>query len=314
MNKESKIYIAGHNGLVGSAIKRELEKQGYSDLIFKTHKELDLERQNEVEEFFEKEKPEYVFLAAARVGGIMANKTFPAEFIYSNLAVELNVIHSAYKFGVKKLLFLGSSCIYPRLASQPMKEEYLLLSPLEPTNEAYAIAKIAGLKMCKYYNEQYGTNFISVQPTNLYGRNDNYDLFNSHVLPALLRKFHEAKIQNRPYVEMWGTGSPKREFLFSDDLAEAVVFLMENYNHEDIGELINIGTGKDITIKELAGIIKEIIGYKGYIKWDSSKPDGTPQKLLDVTKLQKLGWKAKTGLAEGIKKTYKDFQIIKNKV
>jgi len=351
MNKESKIYIAGHNGLVGSAIKRELEKQGYSNLIFKTHKELDLERQNEVEEFFEMEKPEYVFLAAARVGGIMANKTFPAEFIYSNLAVELNVIHSAYKFAVKKLLFLGSSCIYPRLASQPMKEEYLLSSPLEPTNEAYAIAKIAGLKMCKFYNEQYGTNFISVQPTNLYGQNDNYDLNNSHVLPALIRKIFLAKqledsnykniykdlsywndlekisenpaeevllgelckfgiVKTRKRVELilWGSGKPKREFLHVDDLSKAVVLLMKKFNYSDIGELINIGCGNDISIKELAMSVKEIVGFKGKIKWDSSKPDGTPRKLLDIEKMKKFGWLPEISLNEGIKRTLEDYK------
>lgn len=308
MKLNSKIFIAGHNGLVGSAIKRCLVKKGYSNLICISHSELDLERQLDVENFFKKVKPEYVFLAAAKVGGIMANKTYPAEFIYSNLTVETNVIHSSYKTGVKKLLFLGSSCIYPRLSPQPMKEEYLLSSSLEPTNEAYAIAKIAGLKMCKYYNEQYGTNYISVQPTNLYGKNDNYDEFNSHVLPALIRKFHEAKKENRPFVEMWGTGSPRREFLFSDDLAKAVVFLMENYNYKDIGELINIGTGKDISIKELAELIKEIIGYKGGIEWDSSKPDGTPQKLLDIGKIKELGWEPETSLKKGIIKTYKDFK------
>lgn len=307
MEKNSKIYIAGHRGLVGSAIKRELEKKGYTNLVFKTHLELDLERQIDVEAFFEREQPEYVFLAAAKVGGIMANKTYPAEFIYSNLAVEVNVIHAAYKYGVKKLLFLGSSCIYPKHAPQPMTEDCLLTSPLEPTNEAYAIAKIAGLKMCRYYNEQYGTNFISVMPTNLYGRGDNYNLETSHVLPALIRRFHEAKIENKPLVELWGTGSPKREFLYVDDLAEAVVFLIEKYNYKDIGEVINIGIGKDVSIKELAEMIKDVVGCKGNIKWDRLKPDGTPQKLLDVSKINKLGWKAKTSLYEGIKKTYEDF-------
>jgi len=307
MEKTAKIYIAGHKGLVGTAIKRELEKDGYSNLIFKTHKELDLERQKDVEEFFAQEKPDYVFLAAAKVGGILANKTYPAEFIYSNLATEINVIHAAYQFGVKKLLFLGSSCIYPRLAPQPIKEEYLLTSPLEPTNEAYALAKIAGLKMCRYYNQQYGTDFISVMPTNLYGPNDNYDLENSHVLPAFIRRFHEAKASRQPMVELWGTGSPKREFLYVDDLAEAVVFLMENFSYREIKEVINIGTGKDISIRELAEIIKDIVGYEGYIHWDSSKPDGTPRKLLDVSRINKLGWKASTSLTKGIEKTYEDF-------
>ncbi len=349
MDKNSKIYVAGHKGLVGSAIVRELKRKGYNNLILKTHSELDLERQEEVEKFFKEEKPEYVFLAAAKVGGIMSNKTYPAEFIYNNLLIQVNVIHSAYKFGVKKLLFLGSSCIYPKLAPQPMKEEYLLTSKLEPTNEAYAIAKIAGLKMCRYYNDQYKTNFISVQPTNLYGPNDNYDLFNSHVLPALIRKFHLAKLlmnqdfdlimkdfNRRPMkefplngkqedilrflkdfgiikdkdnviVKLWGTGSPKREFLFVDDLGEVVVFLMEKYGYKDIGELINIGTGEDISIRELAEIIKDVVGFKGVIEWDSSKPDGTPQKLLDVSKINNLGWKYKTYLEEGITLTYKDY-------
>jgi len=307
VNKDSKIYIAGHNGLVGSAIVRELKRRGYNNLVLKIHKELDLERQEEVESFFESEKPEYVFLAAAKVGGIMSNKTYPAEFIYNNLIIQTNVINSAYKNNVKKLLFLGSSCIYPKHAPQPMKEEHLLTSPLEPTNEAYAVAKIAGLKMCKYYNEQYGTNYISVQPTNLYGPNDNYDLFNSHVLPALIKKFYDSKIEKKSYVELWGSGSSKREFLYVDDLAEAVVFLMENFDYREIGELINIGTGDDVTIKELAEIIKAVVGYEGNIKWDRSKPDGTPQKLLDVSKINKLGWKAKTKLLNGIQETFKDY-------
>ncbi len=350
MKKEDKIYVAGHKGLVGSAIVRELNKKGYKNLILKTHTELDLERQKVVEDFFEKEKPDYVFLAAAKVGGIMSNKTYPAEFIYNNLLIQVNIIHSAYKFGVRKLLFLGSSCIYPRLAPQPMKEESLLTSPLEPTNEAYALAKIAGIKMCRYYNEQYGTDYLAVQPTNLYGRNDNYDLFNSHVLPALIRKFHLAKLlsedkfseiredfKKRPmkefplsgndgeikkflekfgilkgddgqvFVKLWGTGSPKREFLFVDDLAEAVVFLMKKYDYNDIGELINIGTGEDITIKKLAEIVKTIVEFDGKLDWDSSKPDGTPRKLLDVSKINNLGWKAKTSLETGIKLTYKDY-------
>ncbi|MEN8154850.1 MAG: GDP-L-fucose synthase [Acidobacteriota bacterium] len=307
MKKSSKIYIAGHKGLVGSSIVRELKSKGFTNLVYRTIDELNLERQADVEKFFEEEKPEYVFLAAAKVGGIMANKTYPAEFIYNNLLIQVNVINAAYKFNVKKLLFLGSSCIYPKLAPQPMKEEHLLTSALEPTNEAYAIAKIAGLKMCRYYNEQYGTNYISVMPTNLYGPNDNYDLNNSHVLPALIRRFHEAKINGKPSVELWGTGSPRREFLYVDDLAKAVIFLMESYNYKEIGEVINIGYGEDVTIKELAEIIKEIIGFKGTIKWDSTKPDGTPQKLLDINRIKKLGWKPSISLGKGIELTYKDF-------
>ncbi|MCK5058120.1 MAG: GDP-L-fucose synthase [Candidatus Aminicenantes bacterium] len=307
MKYNSKVYIAGHKGLVGSAIKRNLEDKNYSNLIFSDIEEFDLQRQEQVENFFEKERPEYVFLAAAKVGGIGANNTFPAEFIYSNLSIEVNVVHAAYKYGVRKLLFLGSSCIYPKHAPQPMKEDSLLTSPLEPTNEAYAIAKIAGLKMCRYYNQQYGTNFISVMPTNLYGPKDNYNLETSHVLPALIRKFHEAKINNNPYVELWGTGSPKREFLYVADLAEAVVFLMERFDYPDIGEIINIGVGQDVTIKELAETIKEIIGYPGELKWDKSKPDGTPRKLLDISKITKLGWKPAISLKEGIKRTYRDF-------
>ncbi|MCP4217220.1 MAG: GDP-L-fucose synthase [bacterium] len=307
MNKDAKIYIAGYKGLVGSAIKRKLEEKGYTNLIYTDASDFDLQNQAKVEDFFEKEQPEFVFLAAAKVGGILANKTSPAEFIYSNISIQTNIIHSAYKFGVKKLLFLGSSCIYPKLAPQPMKEEHLLTSPLEPTNEAYAIAKIAGLKMCRYYNEQYGTNFLSVMPTNLFGPNDNYNLQTSHVLPALVRKFHEAKTEGKSFVELWGTGAPKREFLYSDDLADAVVFLMEKYNYADIGEVINIGVGKDTSIKELAEIIQHIVGFEGELKWDSSKPDGTPRKLLDVSKLHKLGWEAKLSLEEGIKKAYDDY-------
>ncbi len=307
MKKEAKIYIAGYKGLVGSAIKRRLEEKGYTNLVYSDRDDFDLQRQDQVNEWFERERPEYVFMAAARVGGILANKTCPAEFIYSNLSIEVNVIHAAYKYGVKKLLFLGSSCIYPKLAPQPMKEEYLLTSALEPTNEAYAIAKIAGLKMCRYYNEQYGTDFISVMPTNLYGPNDNYNLETSHVLPALVRKFHEAKTGNKPYVELWGTGAPKREFLYVDDLAAAVVFLMDKYSYKDIGEIINIGIGRDVTIKELAEIIKTIVGFEGQLKWDSGKPDGTPRKLLDVSRLKALGWEAKHTLKEGIRKTYHSY-------
>lgn len=304
MEKHSKIYIAGHRGLVGSAIKRKLEQKGYSNLICRTSGELDLRNRQAVEVFFAAEKPEYVFLAAAKVGGIHANNTYPAEFIYDNLAIQVNVIHSAYLHGVKKLLFLGSSCIYPKFAPQPMKEKHLLTGELEPTNEPYAIAKIAGIKMCQAYNRQYGTNYISVMPTNLYGPNDNFDLENSHVLPALIRKFHEAKIQNKPEVEVWGTGKPRREFLYVDDLADACVFLMENHDYEDIGAFVNIGTGEDLTIKELAEIIKKIVGYKGELVFNTEKPDGTPRKLLDVSKLHALGWQAKMSLEDGIKMTY----------
>ncbi len=305
MNKSSKIYIAGHRGLVGSAIMRKLHADGYTNTITRTKDELDLIKQNDVEAFFEKERPEYVFLAAAKVGGIVANNTYPAEFIYSNLIIQTSIIHASYKYDIKKLLFLGSSCIYPKFAPQPMKEEYLLTGALEATNEPYAVAKIAGLKMCQSYNRQYGTNFISVMPTNLYGPNDNFDLNNSHVLPALIRKFHEAKLETQQPcpqpITLWGTGSPRREFLYVNDLACACLFLMQNY---DENEIVNIGTGKDITIKEVAGIIKDVIGYKGEVLWDDTKPDGTPRKLLDVTKINGLGWKAKTSLEEGIKKTY----------
>ncbi len=301
MKKNSKIYVAGHRGLVGSAIVRELEKQGYTNILKRTRKELDLMNQVATEEFFAKEKPEYVFCAAAKVGGIWANKNQKAEFIFENLEVQNNLIHNAYKYGAKKLLFLGSSCIYPRQSPQPIKEEYLLTGPLEETNDAYAIAKIAGITMCQSYNKQYGTNFISVMPTNLYGINDNFDLENAHVLPSLLRKFHEAKVNKQPQVEVWGTGSPMREFLYVDDLASAVVFLMNNY---DGSEIVNIGTGKDCTIKELAEMIKEVVGYEGQIYWNTSKPDGTPRKLLDVSRLNKLGWKYKTDFKTGLKKTY----------
>ena len=301
MQKNSKIYVAGHCGLVGSAIVRELEKQGYTNILKRTRKELDLMSQVATEEFFAEEKPEYVFCAAAKVGGIWANKNQKAEFIYENLEVQNNLIHNAYKFGVKKLLFLGSSCIYPRQAPQPIKEEYLLTGPLEETNDAYAIAKIAGITMCQSYNKQYGTNFISVMPTNLYGINDNFDLESAHVLPSLLRKFHEAKVNKQAKVEVWGTGSPMREFLYVDDLASAVVFLMNTY---DGSEIVNIGTGEDCTIKELAEMIKEVVGYEGQIYWNTSKPDGTPRKLLDVSRLNKLGWKYKTDFKTGLKRTY----------
>lgn len=301
MTKNAKIYIAGHTGLVGSAIVRELHKNGYTNILMRTREELDLTRQKEVENFFKIEKPEYVFLAAAKVGGILANDTYSADFLRDNLMIQTNVIYSAYKNGVKKLLFLGSSCIYPKNSPQPIKEEYLLGGELEPTNKAYAVAKITGIIMCQSYNKQYGTNFISVMPTNLYGENDNFDLETSHVLPALIRKFDDAKKNNAEEVMLWGTGSPKREFLYVDDLASACVFLMNNYDSE---EIINIGTGEDLSILELANLVKEIVGYKGNIVWDSSKPDGTPRKLLDVSKIQSLGWKHSTSLREGIKRTY----------
>ena len=316
MITQSKIYLAGHRGMVGSALKRKLEAKGYSNLITRTRSELDLTNQQAVNEFFEAERPEYVFLAAAKVGGILANSTYPAEFIYNNIMIEANVIHAAYTYGVKKLLFLGSSCIYPKSAPQPLKEEYLLTGELEPTNEAYAVAKIAGIRMCKHYNVQYGTNFISVMPTNLYGQNDNYDLETSHAMAALIRKFHEAKISNAPQVTVWGTGIPKREFLHVDDMADACIYLMEKYNASDIGEFINIGSGEDLTINELAGLIKDIIGYDGEIVYDTSKPDGTPQKLLDVSKLTKFGWKARINLRDGISRTYKWYaeNIVENDI
>ncbi|MDP3443881.1 MAG: GDP-L-fucose synthase [Ignavibacteria bacterium] len=301
MDKQAKIYVAGHRGMVGSAIVRNLEENEYTNIIGKTSKELNLMRQEEVEKFFEVEKPDYVFLAAAKVGGIQSNNTYPAEFIYNNLMIESNIIHSAYKYGVKKLLFLGSSCIYPKLACQPIKEEYLLTDSLEPTNEAYAIAKIAGVELCKFYRRQYGCDFISVMPTNLYGINDNFDLETSHVMPALIRKFHEAKINGATEVVMWGTGKPKREFLFVDDLADACVHLMNNYSNEIH---VNVGTGKDIEIKELAQIIKAVVGYRGEIVNDLSKPDGTPRKLLDVRLLESTGWKYSTELRDGIEEVY----------
>ncbi|MCK5474290.1 MAG: GDP-L-fucose synthase [Candidatus Aenigmarchaeota archaeon] len=313
MKPTSKIYIAGHRGMVGSAIMRKLESQGFTNLITRTHSELDLTNQKAVNNFFEKEKPEYVFLAAAKVGGILANSTYPAEFLYDNLIIETNIIHAAYKNNVKKLLFLGSSCIYPKMAPQPIKEEHLLTGPLEKTNEAYAIAKIAGLRLCKHYNEQYNTNFISVMPTNLYGPNDNYDIKNSHVMAALIRKFHEAKINNKKEVIVWGTGTPKREFLHVDDLADAVVFIIENYNAKDIGDFVNIGSGKDSTIQELVELIKDITGFKGTITYDTTKPDGTPRKLLDVSKLAQLGWKSKISLQDGIKRVYNKGDFIDKK-
>jgi len=304
MDKSAKIYIAGHRGMVGSAIHRKLQKEGFSNFITRTSDTLDLRSQQQTTDFFAKEKPDYVFLAAAKVGGIVANNTYRAEFLYDNLQIQNNVIHNAYLTGVKKLMFLGSSCIYPKMAPQPLKEEYLLTGLLEQTNEPYAIAKIAGIKMCDAYRAQYGCNFISVMPTNLYGYNDNYHPQNSHVLPALIRRFHEAKEQGLPDVTIWGTGSPMREFLFADDLAEACYYLMQNYNEEG---LVNIGTGHDISIKDLAILIKNVIGYNGEIKFDTTKPDGTPRKLMDVSKLHGKGWKHTVELPEGIKMAYQDF-------
>jgi len=303
MESHSKIYVAGHTGMVGSAICKELESQGYGNIVVRTSSELDLADQALVNQFFAKEKPEYVFLAAAKVGGIRANNEFRGEFIYSNLAIQCNVIHASYKTGVGKLLFLGSSCIYPKFADQPLKEEYLLTGDLEPTNEMYAIAKIAGIKMCDAYRSQYGCNFISIMPTNLYGTNDNFDLQNSHVLPALLRKFHDAKLNNDPSVQVWGTGKARREFMHVTDLAKACLFLMEEY---DEAGLINAGTGEDMTIEDLALTIRDIVGYEGGITFDTSKPDGTPRKLLDVSKLHDLGWKHEIGLREGITKVYEE--------
>ncbi len=301
MNKNAKIYVAGHGGMVGSALIRKLQAEGYQHIVVRTSNELDLTNQAAVADFFAHEKPDYVFLAAAKVGGIHANNTYRAEFIYQNLMIESNVIHSAYLNKVTKLLFLGSSCIYPKLAPQPLKEEYLLTGLLEPTNEPYAIAKIAGIKLCEAYRSQYGCNFIAVMPTNLYGANDHYDLNNSHVLPALLRKFHTAKIENSPAVEIWGSGTPKREFLHVDDLTDACFYLMQQYNE---AELVNIGTGVDIAIKDLALLIKDIVGYTGKLKFDTSKPDGTPRKLMDVSKLHALGWQHKIDLADGIRGVY----------
>lgn len=304
MEKNAKIYVAGHRGMVGSAIVRELQRQGYTNIIARTHKELDLCRQEAVEAFFAQEQPEYVFLAAAKVGGIVANSEALADFMYENMLLEMNVIHSAWKNNCSKLLFLGSSCIYPRLAPQPMQEGCLLTGALEKTNEAYALAKISGLKYCEFLNRQYGTDYISVMPTNLYGPNDNYHPTHSHVLPALLRRLHEAKEQGLPFVTCWGDGSPLREFLYVDDLAELCVFLMNNYSGN---ETVNAGTGKEISIKALTALVAEVVGYKGEIRWDSSKPNGTPRKLLDVSKASKLGWHYKTELREGIALAYQDF-------
>lgn len=304
MEKNSKIYVAGHRGMVGSAIVRELQRQGYTNILMRTHKELDLTRQKEVDDFFSEEKPEYVFLAAAKVGGIMANQSAPADFMYENMVLEMNVIHAAWKNGCKKLEFLGSSCIYPRMASQPMPESCLLTSALEKTNEAYALAKISGLKYCEYLNRQYGTDYISVMPTNLYGPNDNYHPDHSHVLPAFIRRFHEAKMNGAESVTCWGDGSPLREFLYVDDLANLCVFLM---NHYSGNETVNAGTGHELSIKELAELVAEVVGYTGHILWDTTRPNGTPRKLLDVNKAKSLGWTAKTELKDGIRMAYEDF-------
>lgn len=304
MEKDAKIYVAGHRGMVGSAIVRALRKNGYENLVLKTHKELNLCRQDEVERFFAEEKPDYVFLAAAKVGGIMGNSLHPADFMYENMMLEMNVIHAAWENHCKKLMFLGSSCIYPRMAPQPMPESCLLTGSLEQTNEAYALAKISGLKYCEYLNRQYGTDYISVMPTNLYGPNDNYHPLHSHVLPALIRRFHEAKVSGTKEVTCWGTGTPLREFLYVDDLADACVYLMNSYSGN---ETVNLGTGKELSIKELTELVAKVIGYEGEIKWDPSKPDGTPRKLLDVSKLESLGWHYKTELEEGIRLSYEDF-------
>jgi len=306
MNKTSKIYVAGHRGLVGSAVLSKLKLAGYSNVVVRTHEELDLTCQKAVDDFFLHEKPEVVIFAAAKVGGIGANAAYPAEFIYQNLAIALNIIEASRKYSIEKLINLGSSCIYPKFAPQPLKEEYLLTGPLEPTNEAYAIAKIAAIKLCKFYNQEYGTNFVSLMPTNLYGPNDNYDLESSHVLPAMIRKFHEGKISGGPVV-LWGDGSPLREFLYVDDLADAIIFVLEHLNAADTGELINVGTGKEITIKDLATLIARIVGYDGEVMWDTSKPNGTPRKLLDITRFHSLGWTHKIEFEEGIQMTYDDF-------
>ncbi len=305
MNPKEKVYIAGHRGMVGSAISRRLQKEGFTNIVTRTSSELDLRDQTAVRKFFAAETPDHVFLAAARVGGIMANNTYRAEFLYDNLLIESNIIDAAYRNGVRKLLFLGSSCIYPKMAPQPLKEEYLLTGPLEDTNEPYAIAKIAGIKLCDAYRSQYGCNFISVMPTNLYGPNDNYDLTTSHVLPALIRKFHEAKLNSAPFVTIWGSGKPRREFLHADDLADACYFLMQRYNEPG---LVNIGTGEELEIGELARLIGRIVGYTGEIRNDTTKPDGTPRKLMDVSKLNRLGWKAAISLEDGLRRVYEEYQ------
>lgn len=305
MNRDSKIFVAGHNGMVGSAILRELQRQGYTNIITQTHSELDLTRQADVESFFEREKPEYVFLAAAKVGGIAANSASPADFMYVNMMIEMNTIHAAFSNGCRKVEFLGSSCIYPRMCPQPIREEYLLSGSLEKTNEAYALAKISGLKYCEYLNTQYGTDYISVMPCNLYGPNDSYHPENSHVLPALIRRFHEAKISGAESVTCWGDGSPLREFLYVDDLAELCVFLMNNYSGN---ETVNAGSGREISIRDLTALVAEIVGYSGKILWDTSKPNGTPRKVMDISKAASLGWKARTGLRDGIRLAYEDFR------
>ncbi|HMK03342.1 MAG TPA: GDP-L-fucose synthase [Ferruginibacter sp.] len=311
MEKGDKIYIAGHKGMVGSAIARALDAKGFTNIVSRTSKELDLRDQKGVAAFFKEEKPQYVFLAAAKVGGIVANNTYRADFLYDNLAIVSNIVHAAYENNVSKLLFLGSSCIYPKMAPQPIREDSLLTGPLESTNEPYAIAKIAGIKLCETYREQYGANYISVMPTNLYGLNDNYHPENSHVLPALIRRFHEAKVSGTKEVVIWGSGSPKREFLFADDLAEACLFLMDTYNEK---EIINIGCGEDLSIRELAGLVKEVTGYPGDLVFDTTKPDGTPRKLLDVTKINALGWHYKTALKEGMNIAYQDFLMKQQKL
>jgi len=308
LHPEARVYVAGHRGLVGSALVRRLAAGGYRNVLARTHAELDLIDQAAVRRFFERERPEHVFLAAAKVGGILANDTHPAEFIYQNVMIQTNVIEAAHQTGVHKLMFLGSSCIYPKFAPQPIKEEHLLTGLLEPTNEPYAIAKITGIKMCAAYNRQYGTNFISVMPTNLYGPGDNYDPQNSHVIPGLIGKIHQAKTSEATEVSIWGTGRPRREFLYSDDLADACVSLMEHHDVSDVGELINIGTGEDMTISELADVVRTVVGFKGKLVFDPTKPDGTPRKLLDVSRIKQLGWTAKTGLEEGIKRVYEDFR------
>ncbi len=304
VEKQAKIYVAGHRGMVGSAIVRQLKAGGYTNIIARTSSELDLRNQAAVADFFAEQQPEYVFLAAAKVGGILANNIYRADFLYENLIIEANIIHSAYQNGVDKLLFLGSSCIYPKMAPQPLKEDALLSGFLEPTNEPYAIAKIAGIKLCEAYRSQYGANFISAMPTNLYGPNDNYDLQGSHVLPALIRKFHEAKVNDQPFVEVWGTGSPFREFMHADDLAEACVYLMNNYDGE---QFVNVGTGEELTIRELAEMVKDVVGFEGELRWNTEKPDGTPRKLMDVSRLHSMGYKHKIDLPTGLKQTYQDF-------
>ena len=308
LHSSAKIYLAGHSGLAGSALLRRLRQGGYNNILSRRHSELDLTHQAAVQQFFERERPDYVFLAAAKVGGIHANRTYPADFGYQNLAIETNVIHASYEYGVKKLLFLGSSCIYPKFAPQPMAESCLLTGPLEPTNEAYAIAKIAGIKLCAAYRRQYGSNFVSVMPTNLYGPGDNYDLQNAHVVPALIRKMHEAKLAGSKEVMIWGTGTPKREFLISDDMADACVYLMERHDAGDLDEFINVGTGEDLTVAELAKLVASTVGFKGQLTFDRTKPDGTPRKLLDVRKLHALGWRHRIALDEGLRLTYADFQ------